>query len=98
MAKNRRRTVTVLGQEIRLIYNDENLKKDELGLFDSTSMAICVREGLYGHPMHDAVVLHEIIHAIMHISGCGQMFPEGVEEAACLAIEYGLRPFFRLQS
>lgn len=87
--------INVLGQKVRICYDDNDLKKDELGVFDATGMSIHIREGLKDHPLHNSVLIHEICHAIIHISGNSNLLGNGVEESLCIALEYGLRPFIK---
>lgn len=87
--------VNVLGQKVRVIYDDSALKKDELGLFDSTGMSIHILECLKEHQLHNSVLLHEIIHAALCISGNSQLLDKGVEEAICMSLEFALRPFLK---
>jgi hypothetical protein len=89
--------IQVLGQTIEVHFDNSQLKKDELGLFDSTSMRIFMREELRKHALRHSVLLHEVTHAILCISGQSQIISHEQEEALCMALEYGLRPFFSLR-
>lgn len=87
------RSINVLGQEVRVIYDHTTLKKDELGLFDSTNMTIYILPSLIGHPIHKNVIIHELSHAIFHITGASHSLGDGVEELLCTALEFGLKQF-----
>ncbi len=89
--------ITILGQKLRICYDDSALKKDELGMFDSTGMTIHILECLKGHPLHDSVLLHELVHAALHISGNAHLLGDGVEESLCMSLEYALRPFIKFK-
>lgn len=90
--------LTVLGQPIEVKYSDDLLRKDELGLFDSSSMSIHIQPGLEKHTfLRNSVLLHEIIHSIIHISGNAHLLGDGVEESLTMALEYGLRPFLKFK-
>lgn len=90
--------LTVLGQPIAVKYTTEMLRKDELGLFDSSSLSIHIQPSLEKYKfLRDSVLLHEIIHAVIHISGNAHLLGDGVEESLTMALEYGLRPFLKFK-
>lgn len=92
------KNLMILGQPIEIKYTDAMLRKDELGLFDSSSMSIHIQPNLKKFKfLHDSVLLHEIIHTVIHISGNANLLGDGVEESLTMALEYGLRPFLKLK-
>ena len=44
-----------------------------------------------------STLLHEAVHAVLHISGCAERLTNSAEEAIVTAIEYGLRDYFSFQ-
>lgn len=82
--------VTVLGHVYSIEYHDEVLAGSASGY--------CDNEGRTLHILQDeswrATLLHEMLHAILFISGHSFTFSPGTEEALVRALEHGLGPIY----
>lgn len=43
----------------------------------------------------EQTLLHEVLHAILHVSGTSNLLPGGTEEAVVTALEHGLWPLMQ---
>lgn len=66
---------------------------DELhGCFCPETLTIHVSK----HSDIKSTLLHEMVHAILHVTGCSSRLTNSSEESIVTAIEYGLRDYFTL--
>lgn len=79
--------ISILGQEVRIVYTADDPHATELGSFDSASMTITIldREGVW-----ERTLLHEIIHCILSVTGATHLLEENTEECIVTSLEYGL--------
>ena len=79
------KVISILGQEVKVSYR-KKLPKGLKGYFDSDPLRIVVENG----PNWRSILIHEICHAILFISGHSQTMTEDEEEALVMALESGL--------
>lgn len=89
--------VVVLGKKIKIKRHKklvDTTKRELFGLFDSDTMTIHLSRS----PLHSekSTLLHEILHAIMFITGQNEILEFEQEEAIVRAIENGLFPLVDL--
>ena len=65
-----------------------------LGAFCPDTMTIHISK----HSDIKSTLLHESVHAVLHISGCAERLTNSSEEAIVTAMEYGLRDYFTFQN
>ena len=82
------RVVTVLGVKIqvRTFKHLELNGQDLLGRFESDKMQISLLKNCDWR----SVLLHEILHGILYLSGAGEGLTMSKEEQICLALEHAL--------
>ncbi len=83
-------TIKVLGRDIQVVYmpgcdlNKISSTEDCLGMFKDDKIYIAAHlEGAQKR----RVVLHEVVHAILHISGLTNLIEDSLEEAIADAME-----------
>jgi hypothetical protein len=84
------RSVLVLGYrlKIRVVSYLEDSGADLLGAFNGETKTIFLARGCDWKP----VLLHEITHAILYLSGSCEGLTQSKEESLVLALEHGLSP------
>jgi ssRNA-specific RNase YbeY (16S rRNA maturation enzyme) len=88
--------VSVLGYEMKIVYAPIGQQPEALDgnmTFDDRTITIDTK--LVGKQLEDTL-LHEIIHAILHISGLAFLLDDKSEEAVVRALEHGLSPLVKL--
>lgn len=93
--QRRPRVVSILGVKVKVRYISKELHDDSdqlHGAFNADTMEIFIST----KSDVSSVLLHEVCHALLYISGCSQRLSEKDEEAIVTAMEYGLRDYFRL--
>lgn len=90
----RRRFIMIMGVKVKIRYMSKMMCEDEdelHGAFCSEAMTI------YISTKSDipSTLLHECCHAVLKISGVGNMLSEKTEEAIVSAMEVGLRDYFK---
>jgi hypothetical protein len=89
LKRRRPRTVDVLGQKFKIRYKHEDDMEDCLGITFTASREIWLQDGLPADQMR-RVLIHEITHAILGISGITEKLNPQLEEAICCAFESGI--------
>ena len=84
--------ISILGQEIKIVYKDI-LDDNCCGLFHPDTMDIEIKKDKYWR----STLIHEIIHAILCISGATELVTDKIEEALVCAIESGLKDIITLK-
>lgn len=87
----RPKTLRILGQKVRVTYHLE-LPDGDLGGFDEQTMTISVVED----DNWKSHLLHELLHAVIFVSGISEMLSQDLEESLVRALEHGLRPFMEI--
>ena len=89
------RSVYVCGHKLRVkcVPYLEDDSEELLGAFNAENNTIF----LVKCPQWRAVLLHEIIHAILHFSGTGDGLSMSKEESIVLALEHGLVPVLNIK-
>lgn len=82
----RPKNVTILGKRIRITYHENNPDAEVVGLFDPGTMCIHILDT----DNWESCLLHEIIHAALHISGASTMLETKEEESLVTALEHAL--------
>ena len=80
----------ILGKMVKINYSVD-MDKDDCGEFDDSTMTISIN--LNRHDNEDllkSTLLHEIIHAILFITGQNELLDSKQEEGLVRAIEHGL--------
>lgn len=98
LIRNRPTTENILGQQFTVEYvpqkqldsHDEDVHGQTLGF----RKLIQIRESLTGDDL-GATLLHEYLHAILHVSGWTYSLDDKVEEGIVTAIENGLWPILK---
>jgi hypothetical protein len=87
------RSVTVLGHKlkVKVVPYLEADGDDLLGAFNSESKTIFLLKGCDWR----SVLLHEICHAVLYLSGASEGLTMTKEESIVLALEHGLLPIIR---
>lgn len=80
------RRIMILGHELTVSFK-KKMPKDLYGYFQSDPMRIVIKSDLDNWK---SVLTHEVIHAILFISGHSQNMEEKEEEALVMALENGL--------
>ncbi len=85
--------VVILGVPFEIRYEERKAAKGgDLGEVDSDDRIIRVDSSQAKDDL-EATTLHEVLHAILHISGMVHLLPNGkLEEGIVRALEAGLRP------
>ena len=85
--KNLPRSVKVLGHTIpiKVVEHLEDGGNELLGAYNAETKTIFLLKGC-----DRSVLLHEIIHAILHLSGASEGLTMSKEESICLSLEHGL--------
>ncbi len=88
--RRRPRTVVVLGQKFKLKYiHPDDLEDNCLGITETHKREISLDSTLPADQMR-RVLIHELTHAILGVSGISEKLNPQVEEAICVAFESGL--------
>lgn len=93
---NRPESVNILGQVFRIKYVKR--LKGGLGETRNDKRVILIKE--CSEAEMEATLFHEIIHAVLFISGLSFVIDpdqEGAEEAVVRALEHGLMPLIKLE-
>jgi len=94
MSRRRPTSLTVLGQRLAIEYVKAPLDLDETqGFYDPSRRLIRVldEEGW------EATLFHELVHAVLSITGHTETLGEKAEEAIVRALEHGLAPLVRFR-
>ena len=84
-------TVTILGQEVKLVIAPDDPEAEELGSFDSNTMTITVLD----RPGIERFLCHEIAHAILEFSGITNLIEKDIEETIATVFEYGFSALYK---
>lgn len=83
--------MTIGGAEWKLIVEDQRIELDNSGVFgycDLDNREIHVStENIQSQEEFNRVLLHEVTHAILGMSGINQVFSKDVEEGIAMAME-----------
>lgn len=86
-----RQYYTVLGKRVKIQYIDEIIAAEDgiFGDFNGATMTIRVRKDLPKKEL-ESTILHELLHAILFITGQSFVLSSDTEEAFVRALEHGL--------
>lgn len=91
--------ISILGQTFK-IETVENMKDTDgselLGLMTGHQRSIKLSSNLTD-ANRDEVLLHEIIHAVLYISGVSNLLKDNIEESIVVALEHGLNGIYKLK-
>lgn len=90
----RKRSITILGQKIKIVYTSKVLYDgdNELhGSFNAETMTIHISN----ESDVKGTLLHELIHSCLEISGVNKLINEKTEEAIVSSLERGLKDYFQ---
>lgn len=87
----RPKSVTILGERIKISYLKDEPLKDTLGLFDPQSMEIKILDTVYW----DKTLFHEILHAALFVSGSSNLMEPREEEALVTGLEHALFSLYK---
>lgn len=89
--------IPVLGVPFTVTYpNKVDSKDNNLGETDGPMRTIKVKKNLTNDIKHETL-LHELIHAILYVSGHSELISEETEESIVIAIESGLSQVVRIK-
>lgn len=86
-------SITVLGQKIRIVRQPLD---DKYGQFDSAKREIHL-DPSYPRASVDATLLHEVLHAALHVGGISYALSDEIEEAVVRCIEHALVPLVQFK-
>jgi len=81
--------ISVLGHRLKVIHEPLAESDEVWGKFDSDTMTIHLCDSLTPD-RRESVLLHEVIHAALFITGHSELMEERKEEALVLALEHAL--------
>ena len=85
--------INIMGIPFEIKY-PKKMSKDVLGETRGTSREILIKPELQGE-VFEATLLHEIVHAVLYVSGIAELFEtEKEEEAIVVALEHGLSQLY----
>ncbi len=89
------RSLKILGHRVKIAFVSELNANDEdlLGEFTINPYLIKVVD----NAMWEQTLLHEVVHAILRISGCAELIDPAVDEAITQAVESGLGQLYTLR-
>jgi Zn-dependent peptidase ImmA (M78 family) len=82
------KTMKIMGRDLMVIYVDQIPDKDAdtIGLYDGNQSIIYIKKGLT--PNHEKrTLIHELVHAMLCVSGQRHHFKDKTEEAICDLME-----------
>jgi len=89
-----KKEVTILGYPFKIDYTDD-LPNDTLGTTEGYKFLIKVHSSTKGED-RERVLLHEIIHAALHVTGWSSKLGEEDEEGIVVALEHALHKTVKL--
>ncbi len=81
--------ITVMGRKFKITQPDKVDENDSLGDSQVSDKLIQIRKG-QSDLEFETVLLHEVIHMALGVSGNSEDMPEGMEERIVLCLEYAL--------
>lgn len=94
MTTNRPKMMPVMGVPFRIQQAKKLAGGKEDGQCWGSLRKIVVRSDT-SEMEFESILLHEIIHAVLYVSGQSQMFTNEQEEGLVLALEHGLLPLYQ---
>lgn len=85
-------SIAILGIEFQIQYTDD-LPEGHYGLCEGWDRVIKIDKKLKGADL-ELTLMHEIFHAILHVSGWSEKLGSKTEEGIVRALEHGLSPLF----
>jgi len=83
----------IMGTTFRIVQVKKIDKDDSMGECEPLQRTIKIKAGL-NDEMFESTLLHEVIHAILTITGQAEYLKHEQEEAIVLALEHGLGPLY----
>lgn len=80
--------ISIMGINFKIIH--KKLPKDHYGETDLNKRQIAISSAITDDDVYEDTLLHEIIHAVLGVTGQSERLEENVEESLVVALEHGL--------
>lgn len=91
-----RTEIRIMGKLFRILQVKQVDKEDSYGECDGPARTIKIKAGIPPEA-YDDTLMHEIIHAVLYLSGHSEGMAHDLEESLVLALETGLSEIYQLK-